>query len=194
MGYRAGTVLTVDNALKMMLVKSANDIAVAVGETIGGSEAGFVALMNAEARRLGMVSTQFRNPNGLPVSGQMTTARDLAVLARAILLGYPQYRAYFGFSAILAGGAVMESQNDLLARYPGATGMKTGFICSSGYNLVASAERGGRGLIAVVLGVTSSEQRARIAIAPVLLPVCVTMITGSPVSRRVVPSLPPLRS
>jgi D-alanyl-D-alanine carboxypeptidase len=147
----------------MMLVKSANDIAVAVGETIGGSEAGFVALMNAEARRLGMVSTQFRNPNGLPVSGQVTTARDLAVLARAILLGYPQYRAYFGFSAILAGGAVMESQNDLLARYPGATGMKTGFICSSGYNLVASAERGGRGLIAVVLGATSSEQRARMA-------------------------------
>lgn len=163
MGYRAGTILTVDNALKMMLVKSANDIAMAVGETIGGSEAGFVALMNAEARRLGMVSTEFRNPNGLPQSGQVTTARDLAVLARAIILEHPQYRHYFGYTAILAGGTAMPSQNDLLERYPGATGMKTGFICSSGYNLVASAERQGRGLIAVVLGATSSEERARIA-------------------------------
>ncbi len=163
MGYRAGTVITVDNALKMMLVKSANDIAMAIGETIGGNEAGFVGLMNAEARRLGMGSTQFRNPNGLPENGQVTTARDLAVLARAILLDHPQYSAYFGVSAILAGGTVLPSQNDLLERYPGATGMKTGFICSSGYNLVASAERGGRGLIAVVLGATSAEERARIA-------------------------------
>jgi D-alanyl-D-alanine carboxypeptidase len=165
MGYRAGTILTVDNALKMMLVKSANDIAMAVGETIGGTEAGFVALMNAEARRLGMNSTEFRNPNGLPQSGQVTTARDLAVLARAILLDHPQYSDYFGYTAILAGGTVMPSQNDLLERYPGATGMKTGFICSSGYNLVASAERAGQGLIAVVLGATSSEERARLAAA-----------------------------
>jgi D-alanyl-D-alanine carboxypeptidase len=165
MGYRAGTVLTVDNALKMMLVKSANDIAMAIGETIGGSEAGFVALMNVEARRLGMVSTNFRNPNGLPVSSQVTTARDLAVLARMIVLQHRDYSDYFGITAILAGGTVLPSQNDLLERYPGATGMKTGFICSSGYNLVASAERAGRSLIAVVLGAVSPEERARTAAA-----------------------------
>ena len=90
MGFRVGTVVNVDNALKMMLVKSANDIAMALAETIGGSESGFVAMMNAEARRLGMASTHYDNPNGLPDDGQITTARDLAVLARALWLNFPE--------------------------------------------------------------------------------------------------------
>ncbi len=96
MGFKVGTILNVDNALKMMLVKSANDIAVAVAETVGGNETKFAAKMNSAAVSLGMASTHYDNANGLPDSGQITTARDLAVLARAILIEFPQYREYFG--------------------------------------------------------------------------------------------------
>jgi D-alanyl-D-alanine carboxypeptidase len=159
MGFKVGTVMNVDNALKMMLVKSANDIAVAIAEAVGGNEAKFVASMNAEAQRLGMVSTHYNNPNGLPDGGQVTTARDLAVLARALWVDFPEYRQYFGIPAIKAGKRVLRSQNKLLEQYRGTTGMKTGFICSSGFNMVASAQRGGRAVIAVVLGATSSSER-----------------------------------
>ncbi|MBN9010384.1 MAG: D-alanyl-D-alanine carboxypeptidase, partial [Rhizobiales bacterium] len=119
MGFKVGTAVTVDNALKMVLVHSANDIAVALAEAVGGSEARFVAEMNAEARRLGMASTHYDNPNGLPSPGQLTNARDLAVLARAVWTDFPQYRAYFGIPAIKAGRKVLRSENSLLLRYPG---------------------------------------------------------------------------
>ncbi len=160
MGFKVGTVVNVDNALKMMLVKSANDIAMALAETIGGSESSFVAMMNAEARRLGMVSTHYDNPNGLPDDGQITTARDLAVLARALWLNFPEHRALFRIPAILAGRHVLRSENVLLERYHGANGMKTGFVCASGYNIVGAANRGGRQLMVVVLGAHSSKKRA----------------------------------
>lgn len=163
MGYQVGTVMNVDNALKMMIVKSANDIAVAVAETVGGSEAKFVALMNQEAQRLGMNSSHFGNPNGLPDDNNYTTARDLAVLARAIWIDYPDYRELFRIPAIKAGKKILRSQNSLLERYYGTNGMKTGFICASGFNMVASATRNGRTLIAVVLGATSSAERAETA-------------------------------
>jgi D-alanyl-D-alanine carboxypeptidase len=163
MGFKVGTILNVDNALKMMLVKSANDIAVAIAETVGGSEAEFVAAMNVEARRLGMASTHFSNPNGLPNDGQVTTARDLAVLARAVWSEFPDYREYFRIPAIKAGRKILRSPNALLEHYRGANGMKTGFICASGFNVVASAERNGRTLIAVVLGAMSSTQRTEAA-------------------------------
>ncbi len=159
MGFKVGTVLNVDNALKMMLVKSANDIAVAISETVSGNERTFIASMNAEARRLGMVSTHYNNPNGLPDGGQVTTARDLAVLARALWVDFPEYRDYFGIPAIKAGKRVLRSQNKLLEQYRGTTGMKTGFVCSSGFNIVASANRSGRTVIAVVLGAPSSAER-----------------------------------
>jgi D-alanyl-D-alanine carboxypeptidase len=159
MGFKVGTVLNVDNALKMMLVKSANDIAVAVAETVGGNEIKFAGRMNDAARDLGMASTHYDNANGLPDPGQLTTARDLAVLASAILTEFPQYSDYFGIPAIKAGKRVLRSQNKLLERYRGTIGMKTGFICSSGYNIVASARRGGRTLVAVVLGAASSDER-----------------------------------
>jgi D-alanyl-D-alanine carboxypeptidase len=159
MGFKVGTVMNVDNALKMMLVKSANDIAMALAETIGGNEAGFVALMNAEARTLGMASTHFDNPNGLPDPQHVTTARDIAVLARAVWTDFPEYRSYLGIPAIKAGKRILRSENKLLEQYPGTNGMKTGFICASGYNMVASARRGGRTMIAVVLGATSSKER-----------------------------------
>jgi D-alanyl-D-alanine carboxypeptidase len=163
MGFKVGTLVNVDNALKMMLVKSANDIAVAVAETVGGSEAGFVTMMNAEARRLGMVSTHYDNPNGLPSPRQVTTARDLAVLARALWIDFPERRELFRIPAIRAGKRVLRSQNALLERYRGANGMKTGFICASGYNIVGAASRGGRQLVVVVLGASSSKNRAETA-------------------------------
>jgi D-alanyl-D-alanine carboxypeptidase len=159
MGFKVGTVMNVDNALKMMLVKSANDIAVAVAETVGGSEAKFAVRMNAAAAKLGMASTHYDNANGLPDGGQLTTARDLAVLARALLTEFPEYRDYFGIPAIKAGKKILRSQNVLLERYRGTIGMKTGFICASGYNIVASARRGGRTLVAVVLGAASPDER-----------------------------------
>jgi D-alanyl-D-alanine carboxypeptidase len=163
MGFKVGTVLTVDNALKMMLVHSANDIAMALGETAGGSEDGFVQRMNAEAVALGMTQTRFINPNGLPGAGQQTTARDLAVLARAVWEDFPGMRPYFDIGAIRSGNKVLRSQNVLLERYPGANGMKTGFICSSGFNMIVSATRNGRTVIAVVLGAPNPVKRAQIA-------------------------------
>lgn len=163
MGYKPGTIVNVDNALKMLLVKSANDIAMALAETVGGSEAGFVAMMNAEAHRLGMVSTHYDNPNGLPDTGQIVTARDLAVLARALWLDFPQYRGLFGIPAIRAGKRVLPSENVLLERYHGANGMKTGFVCAAGYNIVGMANRNGRQLLVVVLGASSPKTRAETA-------------------------------
>ncbi|HOV05219.1 MAG TPA: D-alanyl-D-alanine carboxypeptidase family protein [Kaistiaceae bacterium] len=163
MGFKPGTVLTVDNALKMMIVKSANDIAVALGETVAGSEAGFVAEMNEVARSIGMTQTVWANPNGLPNDAAHTTARDLGVLTRAALTEYPEYAGLFSISAIRHGKRVLRSHNLLLDRYPGAIGMKTGFICASGFNLVAASKRGGRTLVAVVLGARSGLERAAIA-------------------------------
>jgi len=163
MGYKVGTAMTLDNALKMMIVHSANDIAVAVAETVGGSEPNFVARMNAEASRLGMASTRYHNPNGLPDEQQVTTARDMAVLARVLWLEFPEYRGYFKIPAIKVGSKVLRSYNKLLERFEGANGMKTGFICASGFNIVASATRSGRTIVVVLLGADSANERAEIA-------------------------------
>src|ERR1039458_7229800 len=199
MGLKVGTRLTIDNALKMLMVKSANDMAVAIAEGVGGSIEGFADLMNANARQLGMTESHFVNPNGLPAENHVTSARDLGILARALILEFPEDDSYWhihaiqygsrvmrnynslldrypgaagtnrGFAralilefpeddsywhihAIQYGSRVMRNYNSLLDRYPGADGMKTGFICASGYNVVASATRNGRRLIAIVLG------------------------------------------
>lgn len=159
MGFKVGTQVTVDNALKMMLVKSANDMAVVLAEGVGGSLPGFVDEMNATAAELGMTGTHYANPNGLPDPGQVSTARDLAILARAIFLNFPEHADLFRIPAIKIGPAVIRSYNKLIDRYPGADGMKTGFICASGFNLVASATRGNRHLLAVVLGTDSGKAR-----------------------------------
>jgi D-alanyl-D-alanine carboxypeptidase len=118
-------------------------------------------MMNANARRLGMTQTSYVNPNGLPAEGQITSARDLAILARALITEFPQYDFYWHIHAIKYGNRVYHNYNTLIDRYPGADGMKTGFICASGYNLVATATRNGRRLIAVVLGAWSSGVRAQ---------------------------------
>jgi D-alanyl-D-alanine carboxypeptidase len=160
MGFRPGTQVTVDNALKMMLVKSTNDMAVVLAEGVGGSIDGFSALMNQNAQRLGMTQTSYVNPNGLPADGQITSARDLAILARAIIRDLPEYEYFVHIPSIRYGRKVTQNFNKLIGRYPGADGFKTGFICASGYNLVASATRNGKRLIAVVLGASSGQMRA----------------------------------
>ena len=160
MGFPPGTELTVDNALKMMMVKSANDMAVTLAEGVAGSVENFALEMNTTAEQLGMTQTHYDNPNGLPDAGQVTSARDLAILARALIHDFPQYDLYWHISSIKFGKRIYRNLNKLIDRYPGADGMKTGFICASGFNLVASATRNGRRLIAVVLGAPSSPVRA----------------------------------
>lgn len=160
MGYKPGSVLTLDNALKIIMVKSANDVAAAIGENVGGSTEAFAERMNAEARRLGMTGSHWVNANGLHDPEQYTTARDLAILVRAIRLEYPQYESYFDIEGIIAGKAKLKNFNPLVGRFPGTDGMKTGFVCESGFNLIASATRDGRTLAAVVLGATSPGDRA----------------------------------
>lgn len=160
MGYKPGSVLTVDNAIKILMVKSANDIATAVAESIAGTRGAFAERMNAEAKRLGMAHTHFRNPHGLHADDQVTTARDLAVLSMAILNEFPEYAHYFAIEALVSDKEKLENHNDLIMRFDGANGMKTGYTCPSGFNLIASATRGGRKLLAVVLGEPTVEARA----------------------------------
>jgi D-alanyl-D-alanine carboxypeptidase len=160
MGFRPGTQVTIDNALKMMLVKSANDMAVVLAEGVGGSIDGFSVMMNDAAQRLGMTQTHYVNPNGLPADEQITSARDLAILARAIIRDLPEYEYFVHIPSIRFGRRITQNFNRLIGRYPGADGFKTGFICASGYNLVASATRDGKRLIAVVLGASSGTMRA----------------------------------
>jgi len=160
MYFKPGQKMTLDNALKMMLVKSANDLAMAVSETVGGSQQAFVARMNAEAARLGMRDTHFINPNGLPGKGQYTTARDLAVLSVALRREFPQYAGYFALEGFTNGVKQVPNINMLIGRFDGADGMKTGFICAAGFNQIASATRNGRTLISVVLGTDSLAARA----------------------------------
>src|ERR1700730_7009467 len=160
MGFRPGTQVTVDNALKMMLVKSTNDMAVVLAEGVGGSIDGFSVQMNETAQRLGMTQTSYVNPNGLPADGQITSARDLAILARAIIRDLPEYEYFVHIPSIRYGRRVTQNFNKLIGRFPGADGFKTGFICASGYNLVASATRNGKRLIAGVLAASSGKARA----------------------------------
>ena len=159
-GFRPGTQVTVDNALKMLMVKSANDMAVVLAEGVSGSVEQFAADMTNTSRRLGMTQSNWVNPNGLPADEQITSARDLAILARALIHDFPEYDMYWHIPAIQLGKKYMRNFNTLIGRYEGADGMKTGFICASGFNLVATATRGNKRLIAIVLGSPSSPYRA----------------------------------
>jgi D-alanyl-D-alanine carboxypeptidase len=160
MYFKPGQKLTLDSALKILMVKSANDIAVAVAEAVGGTQEAFVVKMNAEAAKLGMTDSHFVNPNGLPGKGQYTTARDLAILSVALRRDFPQYAGYFSLEGITTGTKNVPSINVLIGRFAGADGMKTGFICASGFNQIASATRNGRTLVSVVLGTDSLAARA----------------------------------
>ena len=160
MYFKPGAQLTLDDALKIILVKSANDVSVAIAESVAGNNAAFLAMMNAEAKRLGMYDTKFVNANGLPGDGQSTTARDMAVLGVALHREFPQHRHFFNLEAITSGKKTYTNYNILIGRFDGANGMKTGFICSSGFNQVSSATRNGRTIVTVVLGARDQEERA----------------------------------
>ncbi|MFK5978668.1 MAG: D-alanyl-D-alanine carboxypeptidase family protein [Rhizobiaceae bacterium] len=163
MGYPPGTVFTIDQAIKIILVKSANDVAMALGEAVSGSEEMFVALMNSHARRLGMSNTHFANPNGLPDKTQYTNAVDMARLTLAIQKDFPQHAHYFKIPGLKSGRRRLRNYNRLLTRFKGTTGMKTGFVCASGYNVVVTNERKvnqkTKRLIAVVMGARNGRTR-----------------------------------
>jgi D-alanyl-D-alanine carboxypeptidase len=160
MYFKPGQKLTLDSAIKILMVKSANDVAVAVSEAVGGTQEAFVLRMNAEAAKLGMTDSHFINPNGLPGKGQYTTARDLAILSVALRHDFPQYAGYFSLEGITTGKQNVSSINLLIGRFAGADGMKTGFICASGFNQIGSATRNGRTLVSIVLGTDSLAARA----------------------------------
>ncbi len=159
MGYKPGSELTLDNAIKIIMVKSANDVAYAIGESIAGSEEAFAARMNAESRRLFMLDSNWVNQHGLHDPRQFTSPHDLAVLALAIKREFPQYAGYFSLEGLAVDGKELPTHNNLIGRYDGADGMKTGYTCAAGFNLVASATRAGRSVLAVVVGGETVEAR-----------------------------------
>lgn len=159
-GLPVDTALTLRDALYVLLVKSANDMAIAIAQTVGGSVDNFVAEMNATAQQMGLTATHYVDPNGLSATGQYNSARDLAIIALTIRARYPQYADIFSTEAVQVGSRLLKSHNELLTDYPGTTGMKTGFICAAGLNIVATAQRGGAALMAVVLGASSGRERA----------------------------------
>ncbi|MGE0213298.1 MAG: D-alanyl-D-alanine carboxypeptidase family protein [Parvibaculaceae bacterium] len=162
-GMPAGSQISVDLALKSLLVYSANDMAVVLAEGIAGTMPKFVEAMNAAAKRFGMSGTYYANPHGLNDPRQVTTARDIGVLVSHIIREFPEYSSYFSAPFVQVGKRKLSNRNALLRQMPAADGMKTGFICDSGYNLVGSATLEGRRLVAVVLGAKSGKARADLA-------------------------------
>src|SRR5271157_5042849 len=161
MGFRPGTEVTLDNALKLLMVKSPNDVAVMVAEGVSGSVEAFADDMNAAGQRLGLHESHFVNPNGLHDPNHVSSARDMAIIARALLREFPDHADLFGIGALELNGQIIRNHNGLLGRYPGADGMKTGFTCPAGFNVVASANHSGRRLITVVLGSPSAKLRTQ---------------------------------
>jgi len=159
LGLTAGSKIDVETAIKALVVKSANDVAVVVAEGVSGSEWKFAQAMTARARQLGMRSTTFKNASGLPNSTQLTTARDLAVLGQRLLQDHPQYFPYFSTTEFAWNGRTYLTHNALVKTYDGADGIKTGYTQRSGFNLVTSAQRDGTRLIGVVLGGRSVRTR-----------------------------------
>ena len=154
-----GETIEVEDAIKSVVTKSANDIAVAIAESIGGDEEHFAQMMTAKAHALGMHETHFANASGLPNPAQITTAHDLAVLGRAIQERFPKYYRYFSTHAFSYNGEVMRNHNHLLDRVEGMDGIKTGYTNASGFNLLTSVRRGGRHIVAVVLGGRTAAAR-----------------------------------
>lgn len=159
LGLRQGQTITVEHAIMAVTTRSANDAAVLLAETVGGSESRFAEMMTQQAHRLGMHSSSFQNASGLPDEGQISSARDLALLSAALIHNFPQYYPYFSATEFNYKGRVLPNTNRILKSYPDADGMKTGFTCGSGYNLIASAKRNGHRLVGVLLGAHSSAER-----------------------------------
>jgi D-alanyl-D-alanine carboxypeptidase len=159
LGLKANQTIKVEDAIKGLVTKSANDAAVVIGEALGGSEEEFAKLMTLKARMLGMSSTTYINASGLPAVEQVTTARDQALLGHAIQHRFPLYYQYFATPSFLWRGAEMRNHNNLLGNVKGVDGIKTGYTEASGYNLVCSVRRDDRHIVAVVLGGTSNAAR-----------------------------------
>ena len=159
LGLSVGETITVRQAIKALAIKSANDVATVVAEAIGKTEWEFAQDMTKRARDLGMKNTRFRNASGLPNRRQLSSARDMGILAMAILRDFPDYYRYFSEIRFTHDGRVHKSHNKLLSSYPGMDGLKTGYIRASGFNLVASASRNGRRIIAVVFGGKTAKSR-----------------------------------
>jgi D-alanyl-D-alanine carboxypeptidase len=156
---RPGDVIDVDTALRALAVKSANDVATAFGEYLGGSEQAFAGIMTAKARQLGMNGTRFSNASGLPDPAQQTTARDMAVLGLALRSRFPHHYHYFSERDFSYRGRLVRGHNDMLGRVEGVDGIKTGYIRASGYNIVTSVKAGGRSLVIVVMGADTARAR-----------------------------------
>ena len=161
LGLKANQTISVKNAILALVTKSANDVATVIAENISGSERAFALTMTSKARKLGMNRTIFRNASGLPHRGQMSTARDMAKLAQALLTSHSNYYGYFSVKKFTYKGRRYKNHNKLLTSYQGVDGIKTGYIRAAGYNLVASAKRGEQRLIGVVFGGNSSAHRNR---------------------------------
>ncbi len=159
LGLNRGDRITVKDAILALITKSANDVASVVAENMSGSETAFALKMTARARSLGMSQTTFRNASGLPHRAQMSTARDMAILARALIQDYPKYYHYFATTEFRYQGVTHANHNKLLETYDGVDGLKTGYIHASGFNLVASAYRHGHRVIAVIFGGNSPKSR-----------------------------------
>ncbi|SOD89125.1 D-alanyl-D-alanine carboxypeptidase [Caenispirillum bisanense] len=159
LGIKAGESITVEDAIRTLVTKSANDIAVVVAENLAGSEVQFAAKMTKKAHDLGMKRTTFRNASGLPNTAQLSTAEDMATLALALQKHFPQYYHYFATRSAKVLGRTLNTHNRVLLKYKGADGLKTGYINASGFNLVASAVRDGRRLVGVVFGGESAGWR-----------------------------------
>lgn len=159
LGVQAGSTITVETAIRALVIKSANDVAVAVGERLSGGEARFAQHMTVRADELGLTDTVFRNASGLPNSRQVTTARDMARLAVALHRDFPQYYHYFEETSFRYRGRTYRNHNSLVGRVNGVDGLKTGYIRASGFNVVVSAERGDHRLIAVVMGGPTAASR-----------------------------------
>lgn len=158
-GLKPGERISVRDAIQGITVKSGNDVGTVVAEGLGGSEARFAALMTAKAHALGMTRTQFVNPTGLPDDGQITTAHDMAILARALRTRFPQYMPFFDLTEFQYGGRTFKATNHLLGKVDGVDGMKTGYIRDSGFNIVVSAHQGIRSIIVVVIGGATGRAR-----------------------------------
>ncbi|MFI0844100.1 D-alanyl-D-alanine carboxypeptidase family protein [Mesorhizobium sp. IMUNJ 23232] len=158
-GFRPGDTIDADSAIRALVTKSANDVAVAVGEYLGGSEEQFAVMMTAKARSLGMRNTTFRNASGLPDVDQRTTARDMALLGMSLRKRFPAQFVYFSAQNFTFRGRTIRGHNDLLARVEGVDGIKTGYVRASGFNIVTSVNRDGRKLVVVVMGGNTARQR-----------------------------------
>jgi len=178
-GWKAGEEVALADAVRVLMVKSANDMGVAVAQHVSGTVEAFVAEMNATAARLGMTGTNFVNPHGLHDPAHVSTARDMGLLAQAIWREFPEQAGFFDLAGATVRGQAMTNFNRLLGKYPGADGMKTGFVCAAGYNQVASAARNGRRVVAVVLGALSEDRREQVAAA--LLDVAFAGAGGTPI-------------